>query len=30
VSGSYYLVPYGRNNIGQPDSVSFYLDWPHD
>jgi len=26
VDASYYLVPYGNNNIGQPDSFSFYLD----
>lgn len=23
---SYYLVPYQRNDLGQPDSFSFYLD----
>ena len=26
VSASYYLVPFGRNDIGQPDGRSFYLD----
>jgi hypothetical protein len=26
ISASYYLVPFGRNDIGQPDSLSFYLD----
>ena len=31
VSASYYLVPFGRNDIGQPDSFSFYyLDQLHD
>ncbi|OAX41408.1 hypothetical protein K503DRAFT_502549 [Rhizopogon vinicolor AM-OR11-026] len=28
-SASYSLVPYGRNDIGQPDSFSFYLDRLH-
>jgi hypothetical protein len=26
VSTSYYLVPYGRNDISQPDGFSFCLD----
>jgi hypothetical protein len=26
VTAHYYLVPFGRNDIGQPDSFSFCLD----
>ncbi|KAG8737688.1 hypothetical protein FRC10_007942 [Ceratobasidium sp. 414] len=26
VSASFYLVPYGSSDIGQPDNFSFYLD----
>ena len=29
VAASYFLVPYGRNDIGKSDRFSFYIDCPH-